>query len=183
MVRYMLNSVEKTNLPGVFIINSEPIADKRGFFVKIFQRPYFNTIGVSLALEEEFYSLSYKNVLRGMHFQVPPFEHDKIVTCLVGAALDVVVDLRPGDNFGNCFSVLLSEENCKSVFLPKGVAHGFLSQANKTIMLYKTNAVYSLQHDSGIRWDSFGFDWPANDIIVSERDQSFVCLSEFLTPF
>ena len=104
-----------------------------------------------------------------MHYQKYPFEHDKIVTCLSGSILDVIVDLRHGSKtFGKYKKINLSADLNKSIFVPKGFAHGFLALEESTV-LYATNSPYSEKNDVGIKWDSFGFSWPIKKPIVSDR--------------
>lgn len=140
-------------------------------------------LGVNLKIREEFYSLSKKGVIRGMHFQLPPYEHDKLVYCSHGLVCDVLLDLRSGSSYGQVASVELSGENAHLVFIPKGIAHGFIALTNEALMIYKTSTVYTPKADFGIRWDSFGFDWGIVHPVISDRDQQHPLFSEFNTPF
>ena len=122
-------------------------------------------------VKEEFFSTSAAAVLRGMHFQMPPHAHQKIVYCLTGRVLDVVLDLRKSSpTFGKSASFELSARNRHIVHIPEGFAHGFLSQDDSSCLIYKTDAVYSSDCDTGILLSSFGFNWNVMDPIISERD-------------
>jgi len=119
-----------------------------------------------------------------MHFQLPPREHDKVVHCVRGSALDVILDLRRGSpTFGKSAAINLSAGNHLLIWIPKGFAHGFLSLEEETLMVYLTGSSYSAMHDSGVRWDSFGFDWPEADPVISARDSRLEAFSEWTSPF
>jgi len=123
-------------------------------------------------------------VIRGLHFQKPPADHAKIVYCLEGSALDVVLDLRSSSaSFGQHIKVKLSRESPIAIYIPSGCAHGFLAQADHTLMFYQVSTGYVPALDSGIRWNSAGIDWPTDTPIVSTRDQTLPCLAEFISPF
>lgn len=171
-------------LPGVLLISPDLFEDFRGQFVKVFHAPSFlMQLGINFHVDEEFYSLSKKGVIRGMHFQLPPDAHDKIVYCIRGSVLDVVLDLRKGRNYGHFASVVLSDINQNILYIPKGVAHGFLSQADSSIMIYKTSTVHSINNDAGVLWNSFGFSWGIKDPIISQRDKGHVEFDVFGSPF
>lgn len=173
----------KELLPGCFLLQPKRFEDQRGLFVKTYHEGLCKTLGVNLDIQEEFYSVSRKNVIRGMHFQLPPHEHDKLVYCTRGAVTDVLLDLRKGPGYGTAASAELSGENTHLVFIPKGVAHGFLALTDETLMIYKTSTVHVPEFDCGIRWNSFGFDWGINDPIISARDLLHSGLAEFSSPF
>src|SRR5690606_31062155 len=129
-------------------------------------------------------SISKKNVIRGMHFQTPPHEHSKIVFCPKGAIIDVIIDLRKNAATYGQFAVQeLSETNHKAYYIPVGFAHGFKALTDDAITYYLVSSEYSKAHDTGIRYDSFGFDWEITNPIIAERDLSFVGLSDFESPF
>ena len=159
--------------------------DPRGTFVKTFSE------GLNMPAEflrfkgrEEFYTTSAKHVLRGMHFQSPPHHHAKLVSCTAGRVLDVILDLRKGSStFGMYDSVVLSGESPEVVFLPPGIAHGFLSLEEHSAMTYKTDLEYSPANDTGIKWSSFGFVWPVSDPLLSDRDSNFVDFNSYPSPF
>lgn len=177
-------SFEQTSLRGLQIYTPKLFKDHRGLFLKTFHVELFAEAGIQFELKEEFFSVSKKNVLRGMHFQKPPAGHAKMVTCLVGSVLDVVVDLRKEENtYGQFWTGELSAENGQVLYIPEGMAHGFLTLSDEALVHYKTSSMYDSQSDTGIRWDSLGFDWPVANPIVSQRDQGFAALKEFASPF
>jgi dTDP-4-dehydrorhamnose 3,5-epimerase len=121
-----------------------------------------------------------------MHFQLPPLDHEKLVFVIKGSILDVVLDLRKNSTtFGKCMGVELSEKNRRAIFLPKGVAHGFKSLKNNTITVYNVSSIYNTDHDRGVLYNSFGFDWELEHPILSSRDLGFPSFGEFkeVNPF
>lgn len=170
-------------LPGAWLVRLKRHEDLRGNFVKTYAQSVFERAGQSFEVREEFYSVSNKDVIRGMHFQLPPHAHDKVVYCPVGAVLDILLDLRSGPSYGKSVSVLLSETEPVLVFIPKGIAHGFKSLQDGSLMVYKTSTEHAPSHDAGIRWDSFGFDWKLEVPIMSERDRQHPAFANFATPF
>jgi dTDP-4-dehydrorhamnose 3,5-epimerase len=143
--------------------------DQRGDFLKIFNTDLFLKNGLNFKVNEIYVSTSSVQVLRGMHFQVGEYAHDKLVVCMEGSAKDVLLDLRK-KNYGKIGETQLNKG--EAVFIPKGVAHGFLSTNISTKLLYCTSTVYSPTHDKGIRWNSFGFNWEEENPILSERDKN-----------
>jgi dTDP-4-dehydrorhamnose 3,5-epimerase len=119
-----------------------------------------------------------------MHFQVPPHHHSKIVFCPQGAILDVIVDLRKSSpTYGHYHAEELSADNHKAYYIPEGFAHGFRSLTDDAITYYLVSTEYSQEHDTGIRYDSIGFDWGVDKPVVSDRDLSFASFKEFSSPF
>ncbi len=152
--------------------------------MKTFHIERVSEVGFRFELREEFYSISHREVIRGMHFQVPPHQHQKIVYCSSGAILDVLVDLRSAElTYGKTLSFELSADNGVVLWIPPGIAHGFLSREDQTCVVYKTDCEYAPESDAGIRWDSFGFEWGQVAPVMSPRDQSFPSLAEFESPF
>lgn len=188
-------------LPGVRILEPYRLADARGVFVKTYHKDFWLGAGLEFELKEEFFTVSKQGVIRGMHFQVPPHDHNKIVYCTSGAVLDVVLDIRRNSpTYGEYAAFLLTSargipddqradlrryrRDAAVVYIPKGFAHGFMAVTDDSCLVYKTDAVYSPAHDSGIRWDSIGFDWPLfGSPEISERDQAFIPFSDFGSPF
>ena len=173
----------KELLPGCTLLQPKRFEDQRGLFAKTYHEGLCQALGVSLNIQEEFYSVSHKNVLRGMHFQLPPHAHDKLVYCTRGVVMDVLLDLRKGPGYGKVASVELSGENTQLVFIPKGVAHGFVALTDQALMIYKTSTVHSPESDCGIRWNSFDFNWGMGEPIMSARDQQHSALADFVSPF
>jgi dTDP-4-dehydrorhamnose 3,5-epimerase len=170
-------------LPGARMVTLRRVGDLRGTFIKTYARSVFDANAEPFDLREEFYSISHKDVIRGMHFQLPPHDHVKLVYCPVGAVLDVLVDLRRGHGQGRVASVVLSEDEPSLLVIPKGVAHGFKALRDNSLMVYKTSTEHFPTHDAGIRWDSFGFDWDVSAPIVSARDTSHPALADFDSVF
>lgn len=173
-----------TLLPGCFEVQPVVHRDHRGSFVKVFQESVFQKLGLAKSYNEEFYSSSRKNVLRGMHFQTPPFAQDKVVFCVQGEVLDVGVDLRADSpTYGRHVAVHLSAEKGNGLYLPKGLAHGFVALSDDAVLLYKVSEEYAPAQDTGILWNSCGISWPVENPVISERDSKFVSLSAFQSPF
>jgi dTDP-4-dehydrorhamnose 3,5-epimerase len=174
----------KTELPDVYIIEPYTFADERGVFRKTYQDAFFKEGGIHISIEESFYTVSGKNVIRGMHFQMPPFDYCKVVYVTEGVIHDVILDLRRNSpTYAKYISVQLSSENGKQVYIPKGFAHGFAVLSDRATVTYLQTTVHSAEHDSGIRWNSFGMNWGIKDPILSDRDRNFPALQEFECPF
>jgi dTDP-4-dehydrorhamnose 3,5-epimerase/CDP-3, 6-dideoxy-D-glycero-D-glycero-4-hexulose-5-epimerase len=173
-----------TELPGVLVLQPNVFSDHRGVFVKTYHENLFRELGASFQPKEEFFSVSKKDVVRGMHFQLPPAAHDKLVYCPVGSVLDVVLDLRRSlPTYGRFITRELSATNHEMLFIPVGCAHGFVALEDNTFMVYQTSTVHSPAHDAGILWGSFGFNWPVKNPVLSERDSRFPKFGEFQSPF
>jgi dTDP-4-dehydrorhamnose 3,5-epimerase/CDP-3, 6-dideoxy-D-glycero-D-glycero-4-hexulose-5-epimerase len=150
----------ETEFAGLYIIEETVFEDLRGLFLKTFNQSIFENIGLETSYKERYYSKSYKNVIRGMHFQLPPYDHVKIVNVLQGCILDVVVDIRKSSaTYKRYFSVELNDSDGRFLYIPKGFAHGFKALTDNTIVEYNQTTEYNKECDSGIRWNSFGFDW------------------------
>jgi dTDP-4-dehydrorhamnose 3,5-epimerase len=175
--------IQETGIPGCLEILPYCFEDERGRFVKLFNEVAGGDY-IPEPFAEEFYSVSTSRVLRGLHFQVPPMDVTKLVTCLAGEVLDVVVDLRRGSpTYGQYEAKLLSEANRAMLFVPSGLAHGFYVTGESALLLYKVNKVYSPEHDSGIHWQSLPIPWPDADPVLSGRDQKFPTFQEYQSPF
>ncbi len=176
--------LEQEILPGVLRLRLRTHEDRRGSFVKTYVASAYAALGIQLHVGEEFYSVSGRNVVRGMHFQLPPHHHMKIVYCPVGAARDVLLDLRAGPGYGRSVEILMSARDPAVLVIPPGIAHGFLSLEEGTLMVYKTSTEYYPAADSGIRWDSFGHDWRLTSApVVSDRDAQLGSFCDFVSPF
>ncbi|MFW6016590.1 MAG: dTDP-4-dehydrorhamnose 3,5-epimerase [bacterium] len=176
--------IKKTKLKGVFILKNQVFQDERGLFCKTYHYEFFKNNNICNNFKESYYSVSKKNVIRGMHFQLPPFDHDKLVYVPRGEVLDVILDLRKdSDTYGEYIEVNLSGENRLSVYIPKGLAHGFKSLKDNTITIYNVSTVYKQESDSGVRWDSFGMNWNIKNPIVSSKDKGLVEFNNFDSPF
>lgn len=171
-------------LAGCFELQPKAFDDDRGRFVKVFHEQAFAAHGLETGFAEEYYSVSHKNVVRGLHFQLPPMDHVKMVYCVAGEVLDVVVDLRVGSpTYGQHSLCRLSADKANSVYIPKGMAHGFCVLSEQAIMVYKVGTVYSPVHDAGVLWHSAGISWPVSQPILSVRDRGFPTLDQFESPF
>ncbi len=174
----------ETECAGLFVLQPRIFSDARGTFVKTFNEELFRDLGIFFSPREEFFSVSAKNVLRGMHFQIPPAAHAKLVYCATGRILDVVLDMRADSpTRGQTVSRELSAANREMFFIPPGFAHGFLSLEDDSLTVYKTDFGYAPAQDQGIVWDSFGFEWPVKNPVMSERDRGFSRWPEFESPF
>jgi len=165
-------------LPGVLLIELNQINDERGYFLKNFNFDDLKNFGINFIVKESFFTYSKENVLRGMHFQLPPKEHNKTVQCINGSITDVLLDLRP-NNFGMTNSIKLSENDNLLIYIPKGVAHGFCTNKNHAKLFYQVDEGYDENYDCGILWDSFGYSWPLKNPILSIRDSKHVTLDKF----
>lgn len=171
-------------LPGTFEIQLAPIRDERGFFMRAYDTALFEQAGLHRPWAQENHSRSERRgIIRGLHFQFPPFAETKLVRCVRGAVLDVFVDLRPDSpTFGQWDSIELTEENKKTIFIPRGFAHGFCTLTDESEVLYKVDNVYNREHEGGLLWSDPDLDipWPADAPILSEKDQRNWTWREFL---
>lgn len=164
---------------GLYLLKCPFFADQRGDFIKLFHCEMFNGVGINFVPAETFVTRSHRGVLRGMHFQAEEYEHDKLVCCVSGKVLDVVVDIRPDSpSFNKSFATELSPESSSALLIPKGYAHGFLALDDNCHMVYHVSTVHSPAHDRGVLWSSINFEWPIQEPIVSLRDSSHPDISE-----
>lgn len=176
--------IENTPIEGLKLIHLDKFVDERGTFFKVFNSDFLVNNGLESYFLESYYSISRKNVIRGMHFQKPPFEHTKLVYLNQGKVLDVVLDIRKkSKTFGKCFSLTLNKHNQILIYIPKGIAHGFLSQEDNSMISYLQTSVYNKDSDSGILWNSIGVEWGVENPIISDRDNSFSIFDTYETPF
>jgi len=176
--------IHPTTIAGCSEIQPPIFADERGKFVKFFHSDSFAEHQLITSFEEEYYSVSHKGVLRGLHFQIPPYAHTKVVTCLQGKILDVVVDLRKSSpTYKKASSTILDSDKGNLLYVPEGLAHGFYVLSEQCTFLSLNSKKYSAECDSGIRWDSIGFDWPDNHPILSGKDQNLPALNEYTSHF
>lgn len=174
-----------TPLPGCVLLRPRVHRDERGSFAKHLHAPSFAALGLPTEWPEQFWSRSRAGVLRGMHFQVPPHDHGKLVCCVHGRVVDAVVDLRGSSPARGGHALLeLSADRADALFIPAGCAHGFFVPEGEAVMLYLVTRAYSAEHDRGIRWDACGVPWPLTGApTVSERDRGFPGLDGFRSPF
>jgi dTDP-4-dehydrorhamnose 3,5-epimerase len=161
---------------GSFLIDLNLLEDERGFFSRLACQEEFLEKGLEGKIVQLNDSYSrYKGTLRGLHYQLPPFEETKIVRCIRGSIWDVVVDLRPHSNtFCRWFGHTLTEENRTMLYIPKGCAHGFITLEDNTEILYLVSEKYSKEKERGVRWDdpAFSISWPLEPRYISEKDRN-----------
>jgi len=177
--------VIKTKLEGVVIIEPQVFFDDRGYFFESFSQQRFNEQVAPITFVQDNESKSSYGVLRGLHFQKPPFAQSKLVRVVKGKVLDVAVDLRKGSpTFGQYESVVLSEENKRQFFIPQGFAHGFAVLSEEAIFQYKCDNYYAPQSEGNVRWNdpTIAIDWqlPEKDIILSAKDEKAPLLSQLI---
>ena len=164
-------------LTGAYLIEMEPIADERGYFARFWSREEFRAAGLNPNIEQSSISFNREQgTLRGMHYQVAPYEEVKLVRCARGAIYDVILDLRSGSpTFGRWFAVELTPNNGKLLYVPVGFAHGFQALARETEVVYQISEAYHPESARGVRWNdpAFQIKWPLLDPILSARDRRF----------
>jgi dTDP-4-dehydrorhamnose 3,5-epimerase len=173
-------------LSGIILIEPHQFRDERGYFFESFHREIFLKNGIQYDFVQDNQSLSKKNVLRGLHFQSPPYEQGKLVRVIKGSALDVVVDIRKNSpTYGKHLTVILNEENHRMLWIPPGFAHGFLALMDETIFYYKCTGYYNRQAEGGIMWNDplLAIDWKSDNPIVSEKDMQLPLFKDFQSPF
>lgn len=177
-------TVQETDLKGCLRILPIVREDSRGTFIKTFHMDEFRSLGLPTSFAEEYFSVSRRGVLRGLHFQTPPMDHEKIVYCAEGEVTDAVVDLRRSSpTYGKYALFDLKSSEGTMLYIPKGMAHGFYTRSSTALMLYQVTSVYAPACDAGIRWDTAGIPWEDASPILSERDQNFPALADFVSPF
>lgn len=180
--------VIKTTIDGVVIIEPKLFKDARGYFFESFSQREFEEKVRTINFVQDNESMSSYGVMRGLHFQAPPFTQSKLVRCVKGAVLDVAVDIRKGSpTYGQHVAVELTEGNHRQFFVPRGFAHGFAVLSETAVFQYKCDNYYAPQADSGISIvdESLGIDWriPIEKAILSEKDTKHVLLKYFDSPF
>ncbi|MBK7389691.1 MAG: dTDP-4-dehydrorhamnose 3,5-epimerase [Bacteroidetes bacterium] len=165
--------VTPLELKGLLLIEPVIFTDERGYFFESFNEDRFKKSGIDAAFVQDNHSLSSKGVLRGLHFQKPPFEQGKLVRVAQGAVIDVVVDIRKqSPDYGKSLSMILSANNNHMLWIPPGFAHGFLALENETVFLYKCTKAYNKESESGIIWNdtNLNINWGITSPIVSAKD-------------
>ncbi len=185
---YNTMDVIRTEIDGVVIIEPKIFGDARGYFFESFSQREFEEKVRKINFVQDNESMSSYGVMRGLHFQRPPFTQSKLVRCVKGAVLDVAVDIRKGSpTYGQHVAVELTEDNHRQFFVPRGFAHGFAVLSETAIFQYKCDNFYAPQADGGIsiKDESFGIDWkiPTDKALLSEKDTLHECLKDFDTPF
>jgi dTDP-4-dehydrorhamnose 3,5-epimerase len=173
---------EETSLRGAFIIYPERFEDERGFFARTFCEQEFAEQGLEARFVQCNISFNKRRgTLRGMHYQVKPYEEAKLVRCTQGAIFDVIIDLRPeSPTFKRWTGVELSADNRAMMYVPVGFAHGFLALVDESEVIYQMSASYHPEYARGVRWNDpcFGITWPMKEVICSDRDNSYSWFSD-----
>ncbi|MBO7528317.1 MAG: dTDP-4-dehydrorhamnose 3,5-epimerase [Bacteroidales bacterium] len=178
----------KTDIEGVVIIEPKVFGDERGYFFESFsQRELDDNIGKTVFVQDN-ESKSCYGVVRGLHFQYPPFAQAKLVRCVKGSVLDVAVDIRKGSpTYGKHIATELSENNHRTLFIPRGFAHGFSVLSETAIFQYKCDNYYAPQSEGALQWDDkdLNINWliAENNVILSEKDKHHTLLKDFDSPF
>jgi dTDP-4-dehydrorhamnose 3,5-epimerase len=179
--------VVTTDIEGLLILEPKVFGDHRGYFLESFNEKLFSEIvGERTTFVQDNESLSSRNVVRGLHFQKPPFAQGKLVRVVKGSVLDVAVDLRKkSPTYGEVFAIILSESNKKQFWIPEGFAHGFATLEDNTIFQYKCTNYYSPENEATISWDDrlLNIDWKILKPIVSEKDKKGLPFAGFKSPF
>lgn len=176
--------LRETGIAGCLELGPKRRDDERGRFVKTIHADFFAQHGMTWSFAEQYYSLSRRGVLRGLHFQSPPSDHDKLVYCPSGEVFDAVVDLRRSSpTYGEHRTLTLSAEKANQLYIPAGLAHGFVTLSDAATMIYNVSSVHDPAHDQGVHYASAGINWPEADPIVSARDAGLPELADFDSPF
>jgi len=178
----------KTKLDGLVVLKPTVFKDNRGYFMESYNQKNINKLLGNVNFIQDNESESSRGVLRGLHFQKPPYTQAKLVRCLKGGVLDVALDLRKDSKtYGIFETISLTEENKKQLFIPKGFAHGFIVLSKSAILSYKVDNYYNPESESGIIWNDpdLNIDWKINknEIIVSEKDKNLPAFNEIINPF
>lgn len=177
----------ETGLPGLALLEPKVFRDERGFFLESYSEAAFDSLGIRARFVQDNHAYSRQaGVLRGLHFQLPPFAQAKLVWVVRGSVLDVALDLRrDSPTFGRHFPVELSAENMRRLFIPRGFAHGYVTLEPDTEFLYKVDAPFSPQVDAGILWNDpdLGINWPVAEPVLSSKDRLLPRLKDFDSPF
>jgi dTDP-4-dehydrorhamnose 3,5-epimerase len=178
----------KTKISDVYIIEPSVFVDNRGYFSESFNLEKFEENICTIKFVQDNESKSSKGILRGLHFQKPPFEQAKLVRCIEGKVIDVAVDIRKGSStYGKHVAIELTGDNKRQLFVPRGFAHGFLVLSDTATFAYKVDNTYAPEFDAGIRWNDkeLNIQWGMEDIevMISAKDAELPFLSEFESPF
>jgi len=174
----------KTEIPEVIIIEPKVFSDERGYFFESFRQDKLEEfLGYKINFCQDNESKSKQGVLRGLHYQLPPFAQTKLVRVIKGNVLDIAVDIRKGSpTFGKYVAVELTEDNKKQIFIPRGFAHGFLVTSKEAVFTYKVDNYYASEYDRSIRFDDpdISIDWkfPKKNILISDKDKNAPYLKE-----
>ena len=167
----------ETALKGAFIVDVEPVNDERGMFARTWCQREFEAQRLKVTWVQNNISLNHKKgTLRGMHYQVPPYEEIKLVRCTAGSIYDVIIDLRPDSpTFGEHVGVILSADNRRALYIPQDFAHGFQTLSDHTEVFYHMSAFYEASAARGFRWDdsAFNIKWPEPLTVIADKDRAW----------
>ncbi|PID28460.1 MAG: dTDP-4-dehydrorhamnose 3,5-epimerase [Candidatus Cloacimonadota bacterium] len=172
---------EKIEDTGLIVVTPKFFYDERGYFLEAFKKRDFAENGINCEFAQDNVSKSKKGVLRGLHYQKAPYSQDKLVACLDGEIIDIVVDIRPESKYyKQYFKFSLTSNDRKMLYVPGGFAHGFYTISDYAVVMYKASAIYNPQADSGIIWNDpeLAIEWPEGEKIISEKDLNLPKLSE-----
>ncbi len=178
--------ITRTPIQGLLVIEPDVFEDERGYFYESYNRVVFEKEGIKDQFVQDNQSLSQKNVLRGLHFQNPPFAQAKLIAVIKGKVMDVAVDIRKeSKTYGKYFQVELSEFNKKMFYIPEGFAHGFLTLEDDTIFTYKCSNIYNKESENAISWNDelLNINWGINMPILSKKDKQAQDFKNFISPF
>ena len=178
----------ETEIPDLYIIEPLVYGDERGYFLETFNKKKFEDVIGKVSFVQDNESKSSRGVLRGLHFQKPPFAQSKLVRCVKGMVMDVALDIRKGSpTYGMHVAIELSGENKRQLFIPRGFAHGFSVLSDDAVFAYKVDNWYAPEYDSGIRYDDkeLNISWGLNedDFQLSEKDKNLECFKDLDSPF
>jgi dTDP-4-dehydrorhamnose 3,5-epimerase len=167
-----------TEIDGAYLVDVEKIEDERGYFTKLWVQKEFEKYGLSTSFVDFNLSHSYKRgTLRGLHYQIPPYQETKLIRCIRGSIMDVIIDIRPNSSsYLKLLPVELSSDNCRALYIPFGVAHGFQTLEDQTEVFYQATQQYIPGAERGIRWNDpvFNMDWPIKEnITITEKDSTW----------
>jgi len=178
---------KKEKIEGIISISPKIFGDERGYFLESFnEKKYNELIGLNYNFVQDNVSKSSKGVLRGLHFQIPPFDQGKLVYVLQGRAIDIAVDIRKSSpTYGSYVKVFLDSKTKNQLWIPPGFAHGFCALEDETIFCYKCTNFYNPENERSILWNDtdLDIDWDIKNPIVSEKDKLAMCFNSFLSPF
>ena len=176
--------IKESKIPGCFLLRPKIYKDERGTLVKPYHSESFKVLGLHGEYNEELIVTSAKNVIRGLHFQLPPLPQVKVVSCVKGRIFDVVLDIRKGSpTYGEWEGFILDNENNHVLYVPEGMAHGYAVYEENTVVCYRMSNVFSQELDGGIRWDSAEVEWGIRKPIVSQKDAGLIPFSQFDSRF
>jgi len=176
----------KSEIEGLVLIKPKVFFDNRGYFFESYNSIHFKNAGIDVNFIQDNQSKSGKNVIRGLHFQKPPYSQGKLVRVIKGAVMDVAVDIRANSpSYGKWEMHLLTEENHTMFYIPEGFAHGFVTLEDETIFSYKCTSLYNKDSEGVIFWDdpTLSINWGVDEPIVSERDKIASFFNDFISPF